>query len=60
MGAVGILLISLAGIVLGYFRYAKTIDRSVLFEYQFKSVAALGPIVGPIAAVRWGLLPALL
>jgi carbon starvation protein len=32
----------------------------VLFGYQFKSVAALGPIVGPIVAVRWGWLPALL
>ncbi len=87
MSAIGILLISLAGIVLGYFWYAKTIDRNViqpddsrttpsrmymdgvdftpanrnvLFGYQFKSVAALGPIVGPIVAVRWGWLPALL
>jgi carbon starvation protein len=33
--------------------------RNVLFGYQFKSVAALGPIVGPIVAVRWGWLPAL-
>jgi carbon starvation protein len=71
----------------GYFLYAKSIDRNiirpdgnkttpakmymdgvdftpanrnVLFGYQFKSVAALGPIVGPIVAVRWGWLPALL
>jgi len=29
-------------------------NRNVLFGYQFKSVAALGPIVGPIVAVRWG------
>jgi carbon starvation protein len=35
-------------------------NRNVLFGYQFKSVAALGPIVGPIVAVRWGWLPALL
>lgn len=35
-------------------------SRSVLFGYQFKSIAALGPIVGPIVAVRWGWLPALL
>jgi len=34
-------------------------SRNVLFGYQFKSVAALGPIVGPIVAVRWGWLPAL-
>ncbi len=35
-------------------------NRNVLFGYQFKSVAALGPIVGPITAIRWGWLPALL
>jgi carbon starvation protein len=33
---------------------------SVLFGYQFKSIAALGPIVGPITAVQWGWLPAML
>jgi carbon starvation protein len=32
---------------------------SVLFGYQFKSIAALGPITGPIVAVQWGWLPAL-
>ncbi len=35
-------------------------NRNVLFGYQFKSIAALGPIVGPIVAIRWGWLPALL
>jgi carbon starvation protein len=35
-------------------------SSSVLFGYQFKSIAALGPIVGPIVAVQWGWLPALL
>ena len=35
-------------------------NRHVLFGYQFKSVAALGPIVGPIVAIQWGWLPALL
>src|SRR4030067_3416534 len=35
-------------------------NRNVLFGYQFKSVAALGPITGPIIAVQWGWLPALL
>lgn len=35
-------------------------SRNVLFGYQFKSVAALGPITGPIVALRWGWLPALL
>jgi carbon starvation protein len=87
MNSIGILIISLIGIGVGYFLYAKSIDRSiikpddskttpakmfmdgvdftpanrnVLFGYQFKSVAALGPIVGPIIAVRWGWLPALL
>ena len=80
-----ILLIGIVAIALGYFVYAKRIDRdivqpddkkatpakmymdgvdftpanrNVLFGYQFKSVAALGPIVGPIVAVRWGWLPA--
>jgi len=40
--------------------FGGTASRNVLFGYQFKSVAALGPIVGPIVAVRWGWLPALL
>ncbi len=35
-------------------------NRNVLFGYQFKSIAALGPILGPIVAVQWGWLPALL
>ncbi|HTU03156.1 MAG TPA: carbon starvation CstA family protein [Candidatus Sulfotelmatobacter sp.] len=35
-------------------------SSSVLFGYQFKSIAALGPIVGPIVAVQWGWLPAML
>ncbi len=33
---------------------------SVLYGYQFKSIAALGPIVGPITAMQWGWLPAVL
>jgi len=35
-------------------------SRNVLFGYQFKSIAALGPITGPIIAVAWGWLPALI
>ncbi len=35
-------------------------SSSVLFGYQFKSIAALGPIVGPVVAVQWGWLPAIL
>ena len=35
-------------------------SRNVLFGYKFKSIAALGPITGPIVAVAWGWLPALL
>jgi len=35
-------------------------SRNVLFGYQFKSIAALGPITGPIIAVQWGWFPALL
>ncbi|MGD2176740.1 MAG: carbon starvation CstA family protein [Anaerolineae bacterium] len=34
--------------------------RNVLFGYQFKSIAALGPIGGPIVAAQWGWLPGLL
>jgi len=34
-------------------------NRNVLFGYQFKSIAALGPILGPIVAVQYGWLPAL-
>jgi carbon starvation protein len=87
MNAISVLIVSLVGIGVGYFWYAKSIDRTVirpdgskttpskmymdgvdftpanrnvLFGYQFKSVAALGPIVGPIVAVRWGWLPALI
>lgn len=33
---------------------------SVLFGYQFKSIAALGPIVGPITAAQFGWLPSIL
>ncbi len=87
MNAVFALVIGVAAIGLGYFLYAKNIDkkimtpdgkkatpakmfmdgvdftpanRNVLFGYQFKSIAALGPILGPIIAVQWGWLPALL
>jgi carbon starvation protein len=35
-------------------------SKSVLFGYQFKSIAGVGPIVGPIVAIQWGWLPALL
>lgn len=35
-------------------------SRSVLFGYQFKSIAAIGPIVGPIVAIQYGWIPALL
>lgn len=37
------------------------VNRYVLYGFQFKSVAALGPIVGPALAVQyWGWLPAIL
>ncbi len=85
--SVVILIVGILAIGVGYFVYAKRIDRdvvqpddkratpakmymdgvdftpanrNVLFGYQFKSIAALGPIVGPIVAVRYGWLPALL
>jgi len=35
-------------------------SRYVLFGFQWKSIAALGPVVGPIIAIQWGWLPALL
>ncbi len=36
-------------------------SRNVLYGYHFKSIAAAGPIVGPIAAVTiWGWLPSIL
>lgn len=80
------LIVTIGFALLGYYFYAKTMDRtvlrtdprkatpaklyqdgvdfmpasgSVLFGYQFKSIAALGPIVGPIVAAQWGWLPAI-
>ncbi len=35
-------------------------SKSVLFGYQFKSIAGAAPIIGPIIAIQWGWLPALL
>jgi len=35
-------------------------NRYILFGFQWKSIAALGPVVGPIVAIQWGWLPALL
>ncbi len=35
-------------------------SKSVLFGYQFKSIAGAAPIIGPIMAIQWGWLPALL
>ena len=35
-------------------------NRYVLFGFQWKSIAALGPVVGPILAIQWGWFPALL
>jgi carbon starvation protein len=34
--------------------------KSILFGYQFKSIAGAAPIIGPIIAVQWGWLPALI
>src|SRR5512136_879227 len=87
MNSIFALIIGVAAIGVGYFVYARSINKSiiqpdekkatparmymdgvdfapanrnVLFGYQFKSIAALGPILGPIIAVQWGWLPALL
>jgi len=35
-------------------------NRNILFGYQFKSVAGAAPIIGPIIAIQWGWLPALI
>ncbi|QIA28015.1 carbon starvation protein A [Thermaerobacter sp. PB12/4term] len=36
------------------------VSRYVLWGYQYKSVAALGPILGPFIAIQYGWVPALL
>jgi carbon starvation protein len=86
MNSILVLILGALGVAIGYWIYAKNIDRNivqpdpnkatpakmymdgvdftpasrnVLFGYQFKSIAALGPITGPIIAVQWGWLPAL-
>lgn len=87
MNAILTLVIAGVGLGVGYFYYAKNIDKNiiqpddkkatpakmymdgvdftpagknVLFGYQFKSIAALGPIGGPIVAAQYGWLPGLL
>ena len=35
-------------------------SKNILFGYQFKSIAGAAPIIGPIMAIQWGWLPALL
>ena len=35
-------------------------SKNVLFGYQFKSIAGAAPVIGPILAIQWGWLPALL
>jgi Carbon starvation protein, predicted membrane protein len=35
-------------------------NRNILFGYQFKSIAGAAPIIGPIIAIQWGWLPALI
>jgi carbon starvation protein len=35
-------------------------NKNVLFGYQFKSIAGAAPIIGPIVAIQWGWLPALI
>ena len=88
MSAPVVVILGAVMIYLGYTRYARFIDRTVirpdakkatparmymdgvdflptsrniLYGYHFKSIAAAGPIVGPIvAATLWGWVPALL
>jgi len=81
VNAILTLVIAGVGLGVGYFYYAKNINKNVfqpddqkatpakmymdgvdftpagknvLFGYQFKSIAALGPIGGPIVAAQWG------
>ncbi len=35
-------------------------NKNVLFGFQFKGIVGLAPVVGPIVAIMWGWLPALL
>jgi len=35
-------------------------SKNVLYGYQFKSIAGAAPIIGPIIAIQWGWLPALI
>jgi carbon starvation protein len=35
-------------------------SRNILYGYHFKSIAGAAPIIGPIIAIQWGWLPALL
>ncbi len=35
-------------------------SKNILFGYQFKSIAGAGPVLGPIIALQWGWLPALI
>src|SRR5512136_3309519 len=35
-------------------------SKNVLFGYQFKSIAGAAPVIGPILAIQWGWLPAML
>jgi len=45
--------------------YADGVDfmptpKTILFGYQFKSIAGAAPVLGPIIAIKWGWLPGLL
>jgi len=35
-------------------------SKNILFGYQFKSIAGAAPVIGPIVAIQWGWLPAML
>src|SRR5512137_1374895 len=35
-------------------------SKKILFGYQFKSIAGAAPVIGPIVAIQWGWLPAML
>ena len=87
MNSVYVLIIWAAVWIIGYFFYAKWVDRrvwavdpkratpakmymdgvdfmpakkTVLYGFQLNSIAGAAPIIGPIVALQWGWLPAIL
>jgi carbon starvation protein len=66
MNLIVILVVAIVFIALGYFVHAKRVDRTNIKPDNKKATPArmfmdaLGPIIGPITAVLWGWVPALI